>query len=143
MATLAKTSADSGVLRATFVGEFSLAEAEQNFLEILDAAAHHETDKILLDGRDVQGNVQTIERFLFGEFTAHAVARYTQERSPRRVPQFAYVIHEPILDPQRFGETVAVNRGMWVKVFDNLEEALRWLNVGPVEEVSRRLETTR
>jgi hypothetical protein len=143
MATIVKTSAESGLLRATIVGEFSLPEAEQHFLEILAAAAIHERDKILLDGREVQGNIETIERFLFGEFTAHAVARYTQERSPPRVPQFAYVIHEPILDPQRFGETVAVNRGMWVKVFDNLEEALRWLNVGPVEEVSGRQKTTR
>jgi hypothetical protein len=34
-----------------------------------------------------------------------------------------------VLDPDRFGETVAVNRGMPVRVFDNLEEALKWLAV--------------
>ncbi len=36
-----------------------------------------------------------------------------------------------MLDPQRFGETVAVNRGMRIKVFDNPEEAFAWLDLAP------------
>ncbi len=40
---------------------------------------------------------------------------------------FAHVLKEPVLDPQRFGETVALNRGMNVRTFDNLEDALAWL----------------
>ena len=43
--------------------------------------------------------------------------------------QFAYVLKEPVLDPERFGKTVAVNRGMLVKTFDNLEDALGWLEI--------------
>jgi hypothetical protein len=34
-----------------------------------------------------------------------------------------------MLDPEKFGETVAVNRGMLAKVFDNLEAALAWLEI--------------
>jgi hypothetical protein len=42
-------------------------------------------------------------------------------------PRFAYVLEKPVLDPERLGETVARNRGMDVKAFDNIEEADRWL----------------
>jgi hypothetical protein len=31
-------------------------------------------------------------------------------------------------DPERFGETVAVNRGMDVKTFEEMNEAVEWLN---------------
>ena len=43
------------------------------------------------------------------------------------VPRFAYVAHAPVRDPERFGETVAVNRGMNVKVFETPEDAMEWL----------------
>ena len=46
-------------------------------------------------------------------------------------PRFAYVLEEPMLDPERFGETVAVNRGMRVRAFDNLEAARAWLELAP------------
>lgn len=46
-----------------------------------------------------------------------------------RAAQFAYVIHEPLRDPGRYGETVAVNRGMNVKTFETPEEALEWLRL--------------
>src|SRR5262245_36109905 len=48
-----------------------------------------------------------------------------------RAAQFAYVLQAPVLDPQRLGEIVAVNRGMWVKAFDNLADALGWLGCAP------------
>jgi hypothetical protein len=118
--------AESGLLRVTATGEFSIEEAKRSFLDILDAVAHHKTGKILLDGREITGEPTTIERFFYGEFAAHEVAKFIH-RHQVPGPQFAYVLHEPVLDPQRFGETVAVNRGVWVKVFDNLEEALGWL----------------
>ena len=112
-------------------GEFALEEAQRTFLEILDAVARHSTEKILLDGRELQGEPTTIQRFLFGAFTAQAVMRYRRAHRASRALQFAYVLQEPVLDPQRFGETVAVNRGMWVKVFDNPEDALGWLRDAP------------
>ena len=119
--------AGSGLLHVMVTGEFSLEEAQRAFLEILEAVTRHNTAKILLDGRELKGEPSTIQRFLFGEFTAHAVVRYRKEHSASRALQFAFVLQEPVLDPQRFGETVAVNRGMWVKVFDNPEDALAWL----------------
>jgi len=63
-----------------------------------------------------------------GEFAA-ATAAQSKTRSASGPTRFAYVLKEPLLDPDKFGETVAVNRGMSVRAFDNLEEALAWLEV--------------
>jgi hypothetical protein len=134
MGMAVKTFAGSGLLRVIAVGEFSLAEAERTFLEVLDAVARHKSEKILLDGRELKGDPSVIQRFVYGEFAAHAVSRYTRERGVPPDPQFAYVLQEPVLDPQRFGETVAANRGMWVKAFDNLEDALEWLRLAPASK---------
>jgi type II secretory pathway component PulJ len=77
----------------------------------------------------VTGNPKDIERFFYGEFAASAVARYRTQDGIQHEPQFAYVLQEPMLHPKRLAETVAANRGMWIKVFDNLEEALERLGV--------------
>ena len=58
----------------------------------------------------------------------------SQREKPMRIvgehriaPRFAYVMHEPLRDPTRLGETVAVNRGMNVKTFETPEDAIEWL----------------
>lgn len=114
-------------LRADVTGEFSLEEAERSFLEILEAVALHRAEKVLFDGRELTGEPATIHRFLYGAFVADAVLKCISVRSVPRTLRFAYVLKEPVLDPQKFGETVAVNRGMWVRTFDNLEDACEWL----------------
>jgi len=129
MGMILRISAGSGLLRVIATGEFSLAEAKRTFLEILDAVLQHKSERILFDGRELKGDPDTIQRFLYGEFAADAVRRCIKGCGIPPTPQFAYVLQEPVLDPQRFGETVAVNRGMWVKAFDNLEDALGWLGV--------------
>jgi hypothetical protein len=134
MGMILRICAGSGLLRVIATGEFSLEEAERTFLEILDAVARHKTEKLLLDGRELKGEPDTIHRFLYGEFAARTVMRYIKERRGPRALQFAYVLQEPVLDPQRFGETVAINRGMWVKAFDNLEDALGWLRLAPANK---------
>ena len=125
-----QTHVEPELLRVIAKGQFSLEDALQKFLDLLDAVERTEARKILLDGRQVTGNPTVIDRFLYGEFAAKAVKKYMTEGEVRHPPQFAYVLHEPVLDPKRFGETVAVNRGMWLKVFDNLEDAGQWLGVG-------------
>ena len=127
MGLMLRTSVESGLLRAIASGEFSTPEAERTFLGIINALERYKIERVLVDGREVTGEPTIIQRFLYGEFTANAVARYVREHRVAREPQFAFVLQEPVLDPRRFGETVAVNRGMWVKAFDNFEEALSWL----------------
>lgn len=118
--------AEAGVLKVVATGRFTLDSAQRIFVEMLEAAASHGVAKVHLDGREVVGNPRTIERFLYSEFAAETVAAYSSRGLARTTP-FAYVLRPPVLDPERFGETVAVNRGMNVKVFEDPDEALRWL----------------
>jgi hypothetical protein len=129
MGMLLEISPDSGFLSVGASGEFSLPEAKRTFLEMLEAIGRHKFRKVLFDGRPIAGAPQTIERFYFGEFAAHSVLKF-KERTASPNIKFAYVLREPVLDPQRFGETVAKNRGMSVMAFDNLKDALKWLDVG-------------
>ena len=117
---------ESGLLLVGAIGEFSLEDAKQAFLEVLEAVAQHKAEKILLDGRNVKGKPKDMERFYYGEFAARETRRIVVEH--KIIPRFAYVIHEPLRDPARLGETVAVNRGMLLKVFDTPEDAIEWLN---------------
>jgi hypothetical protein len=125
---------EPGWLRIVATGEFSLEDAERTFLEMLDAVAQHNAEKVLLDGRELTGEPATIHRFLYGAFAADSVATYIAARHVPSTLRFAYALREPVLDPHRFGETVAVNRGMWVRAFDSFEEALEWLKLSSVNE---------
>jgi hypothetical protein len=126
-----KVCPESGFLRVDAVGKFSLGEAKRTFLEMLEAVAQHKVRKVLFDGRGLAGEPKTIERFFYGEFVARAIAEFADRGMVSGATQFGYVLDEPVLDTRRFGETVAVNRGMFVKTFDNLQDALGWLGVLP------------
>ena len=128
MSMVIETIAESGYLRVGAMGEFSLDEAKRTFLEVLEAVAQHKVKKVLFDGRRLTGEPYTMERFYYGEFVAQAVWRFV-DRGVSPATKFAYVLEEPVLDPQKFGETVAVNRGMFVKTFDNVDGALGWLGM--------------
>ena len=110
-------------LRVTVGGSFELADAKAHFIEILEAVGRHQSRKVLFDAHAVVGEPSAIERFEYGMFVAKETAAL-----PFR-PQFAYVMNRPVLDQHRLGETTAVNRGMHVKAFDNVDDALRWLGV--------------
>jgi hypothetical protein len=125
-----ESAPNQGFLNVAAVGEFSLQEAERTFLEMLEAVARYKVEKVLFDGRRLTGAPDTMERFYYGEFAADSVFKF-RDRGISTATKFAYVLKEPVLDPRRFGETVAVNRGMYVKTFDNLEDAVGWLAIAP------------
>ena len=116
------------ILYVTLSGKFILAEALSDFLEVLEAIEEKQNTKVVIDGRQLSGEPLTIERFLYGEFVAEAVKRLKIGGAP----VFAYVLHEPVLDPMRFGETVALNRGMNLRVFDDYDLAIGWLGSVPI-----------
>jgi hypothetical protein len=136
MSMLIRVTVEPRFVRATVSGDFTLAEAERTFLEALDVVALRKTDKVLFDGREVTGEPTIIQRFYYSELAARTVAEYAAE-SGNPAPWFAYVLEEPVLDPNRFGEKVARNRGMNMKVFDNLEDAFRWLELEFIEPDER------
>jgi hypothetical protein len=133
MGMILKISIEPKFLSVCASGEFSLAEAKRTFMEVLDSVERHRIDKVLFDGREISGNPEVMERFYYGEFAANRVMELV-EHGFSRAPQFAYVLEEPVLDPQRFGETVAVNRGMFVKTFKVPADAFKWLGLEDLNE---------
>jgi hypothetical protein len=129
MAICQKIHFESGVLKVVASGEFSLEEAKRAFLEMLEAIAQYQAEKVLFDGRNLKGEPTHIERFYYGYFAATETMNLIAKYRMCAAPQFAYVIHEPLRDPGRYGETVAVNRGMNVKTFETPEEASEWLRL--------------
>jgi hypothetical protein len=124
---LEEMRADSGLLYVLASGEFSLESAKLTFMAMLDAVAQHQAQRVLFDGRTITGRLEGLERFLYGEFAANQTAELV--RTHHFTPQFAYLLHVPIRDPNRLGEIVATNRGMKVKTFETLEEARVWLEL--------------
>jgi hypothetical protein len=117
---------EQGVFSAVVVGEFKLAPAQSQFIELLDEAVQRGATKVLIDGQQITGSPNGFERFLYGVFAATATLDVMNQHNIRL--RFAFVIHEPLRDPERIGETVAVNSGMDVKTFEDTNEALQWLN---------------
>src|SRR5688572_20022353 len=119
------TNAGPGYLLATASGEFVLAEANQQFLGLIDQIAENRSNRVLVDGRDVTGAPRAIERYLYSVFAARASE--TLLRDAFVVPKFAYVLKQPVLDPHRMGEKLARQRGMNMRAFESLDEAVKWL----------------
>ena len=124
------TDVEQDIFNAVCVGAFELDLAQEQFLELLDEAVRNGASKVLIDGRLMTGNPTEFERFLYGSFAAWATLDVMTQHNVWL--KFAYVIHEPLRDPERFGETVAVNTGMDVKSFEDMNEALEWLNKDPL-----------
>jgi hypothetical protein len=114
------------ILDVKLTGEFRLDEAQSCFLDLLDSVKREKTDKVLVDGTAVTGKPEVFQRFLYAEFGAMAVSDFKQDPGVRN-PKFAYALKPPVLDPRRFGETVALNRGMNIKAFESVQEAMDWL----------------
>ena len=103
-------------------GEFEPFDFLVACKEALSTASEKKIAAILIDGRDLTGKrITLMDRFNIGETFAMLQNNLTF------VPLVAMVGNEPIVDPKRFGETVAVNRGASVKIFTDFEEATRWL----------------
>lgn len=111
-----------GYFRIVCGGEFlqdsALEVCERAFAMAADAGQ----DALLVDIRAVIGREPTMaERF----DQAMRVAEAQAARKPRI--RAALVGHEPMVDPERFGETVAINRGAEVRVFTDEAQAEAWL----------------
>jgi len=115
-------------LRATVSGAYSLRRAQDVFDEAVRAALAAGHSRILIDASGVTGAPTQDERYILGLFVA-AEQRILAAKIPPLEVHLAIYGRPPLIDPNRFGETVAVNRGAKVKVSEQIEEALAWLGV--------------
>ena len=111
----------------------SNAAAERMFSTVADMNA----TRILVDCRELKSTpLPTMEVFQHAEFLADQFQKYAR-RGLLGNARFAYVFADQLADDElnRFGETVALNRGANIRVFNELAEALRFLETGSFNQI--------
>jgi len=114
-------------LSVTVSGHFSLSDVKIMYTDALESLLDNKFSKLFFNAFKVKGKVTTIDRYYFGEFAALESLKY-MGKGLKRIAVSVYGI-EPIIDPERFGEIVARNRGLNLKVTTNKNEALQFLGV--------------
>jgi len=112
-------------------GDFTLDEATRNFGIMLDMVLANDSRKVLMDGRSIVGEPTAVQRYYYAAFASDSVGLLIANEWMFDPPRFAYVLNEPVLDPLRLGQTVARKRGLDLKAFNDIDEAIRWLKVSP------------
>lgn len=92
---------------------------------IFAACVEHRAGRVLVDFRLVVGDTTTMRRLMFG--LAMADLNYAHLAAGDHPVRFAFLGEEPLVEPARLGETVAVNRGVDVRVSTDPEEAMQYL----------------
>ena len=105
-------------------GNYSLLKANNLFKLAIDNGLSHNKSKILIDINHITGSIPLFDRFQYAEF----LSKYRTKHALGKVKRIAVVGKEPIVDKERFGETVATNRGVNVRVFTDMSEASIWIN---------------
>jgi len=102
-------------------GQFGFEDMKSVFSTAFEIATEKNRSAILVNGMELKGQPPTtLERFNLGEYVAQLCFEYGK---PFRI---AVVSNIPIVDPERFGETVARNRGVNGMVFTDLQVAKAW-----------------
>ena len=102
-------------------GRFSKQELVEIFDQAIEFAAENGKEAVLVDISDVEGEPTTAERIELGVETAEI------QISKETIVAIAVIGNEPLIDPERLGETIALNRCAVCKVFTDNDEAISWL----------------
>ena len=117
----------AGYVYAALSGEFSIESAKNVYRGILQIAAGQGQPRILMDATRITGEMSVSDRLAFGMFLAEEHARVLGQLPGG--PQLAILAVPPIMDPGRFTQAVANNRGVRMRASDSLQELLSWLGV--------------
>jgi hypothetical protein len=94
------------------------SNAERFFSEVAGLASNNSITRIIIDARRIRESLTTLQRFEFGMLAAQIF----------RGVKIAFVTEPPLYDSEHFGEDVAYNRGANIREFQDVEEAMRWLD---------------
>ncbi|MDB5228689.1 MAG: hypothetical protein JWN78_2882 [Bacteroidota bacterium] len=119
-----KTTIKEDFLSIAACGSYSLLKANNLFKFSIDEGLLHHKSKVLIDVTKITGVIPFGDRYEYSEF----LANYIIKHALAKVRSVAVVGKEPIVHKERFGETVAINRGANVRVFTDISEASLWLN---------------
>ncbi|HET7362885.1 MAG TPA: hypothetical protein VFJ70_04845 [Burkholderiales bacterium] len=116
-----------GYLYVTATGRLEIADAERALAEMFSIAARAHQPRMLLDCSRLAAEWGSDERYTVGSFIAAEMERRASQ-FPQR-PRLAIYAVAPLMDPNRYTQTVATNRGALVRSSDSLQELLSWLGV--------------
>ena len=105
-------------VRFDYTGDFSEVAGKQCIDAMVEACSQLQLSKALLDCRKMTGEIQLLESFM--------VAKYGGKMRGS-LSKTALVGREDQMLPDNFVENVAVNRGVNLKIFTDVEEAINWL----------------
>lgn len=123
MAITIQTQIRENYLFVNCYGVFSKEDLLEAADKSLEVAIRENLKKLLFDSRELKGNPPTtMERFELGRAFAD------MQRNKKEMIKCAFLGKEPMVDPERFSETVIVNRGGLFAVFTDIDDAIKWLN---------------
>ena len=114
---IAKYEARQNYLFAEFTGEFVLDEALQHFKQLESERSRAGTNLVMVDARNVTGEMSILSRFTMGESLAEL----------HDIQRIVFVARPDQVLPDRFMQTVARNRGLMGQVFFEIPDAEAWL----------------
>ena len=97
---------------------FELDEFLALIREVADVCRNKSRARVLVDVSEMSGKMSTMDRFRLG---VEGAAIF------RNLAQVAIVYRQQEMN--RFAETVGINRGGRVRVFGDLDTAMKWLGV--------------
>ena len=117
------TTAQDGTLFVKASGyDEDLADVQQYGLALIAECQKQGVTRLLCDERELEYRLNTIDTY--------DAAAVIAEHAPR-VCRVAIVCHPKMLQDALDWETFAVNRGLIVRVFSDLDEARNWLRINP------------
>lgn len=128
MALTTKIEPRKDYLCVRIEGPFELQSSYLVSNAILDAVEKNQATKIFVDFRGVTGNLEPMERFQYAEMFSKKYMMLLNAARIKRA-RFAFLGKYPQWDPQKFDETVAVNRGVSIRATNDPKEAFEWLGV--------------
>jgi len=105
-------------VRVRASGRFNLQRAKDNYDRILDACDDHGQSRVLIDVREMSGDIPIIDRYAFSQHMA---------RVRRQGFRIAFVGTREQVLPDKFLETAANNLGVPTFVATSVDEAVQWL----------------
>ena len=115
-----KTEGDLLVVDTSGFDE-SLEEVQRYGMEILDACKRGKHTHVLCNEQDLEYRLGTFDTYQYAEFLAEQIPH---------LGKAAIVCNEKAITDAKFWETVAVNRGLMVRVFKDMDSARLWLSEG-------------
>ena len=101
--------------------------------EIIEKIIKNRIYAILFDCRECSVKLSTLGRFLFATIVAEENEKLVKAQIPPL--KITFVVNKYLIDPGKFGEKVAHDRGLNGLVTDNIHEAMRWIELNsPLNE---------